>query len=291
MGRKSQANEKKEIIVWALYDCLTRSGHETVTIKEIAKSADMPHGVIHYYFETKDEIIGVLYVDNRSQAGMFSPADLSLITAFADQAAMAIQNAKLYQNLQESYDTTLEGWASALELRDKTTEAHTRRVTEGTVKLAQYMGIEGNELIQTRRGAILHDIGKIGIPDSILLKPGKLTPAERAIIEQHPQLAFEMLSKIDFLTDALDIPYCHHEKWDGSGYPRGLKGEEIPLPARIFAIIDVWDALTSDRPYRKAMSQEEVIAYIKKDIGSHFDPEVAACFFDIYENSEGEESI
>jgi putative nucleotidyltransferase with HDIG domain len=182
------------------------------------------------------------------------------------------------QDLIHSYDETLEGWAKALELRDKETEGHSERVTQLTVRLAEAMGIRGEALVNIRRGALLHDIGKMGVPDAILHKEGPLTPDERRTIQKHPQDAYNMLKQIQYLRVALEIPYCHHEKWDGTGYPRGLKGEEIPLPARMFSIVDVYDALSSDRPYRKAWPREEVIQYIKGQSGTHFDPNVMKTF-------------
>jgi putative nucleotidyltransferase with HDIG domain len=236
----------------------------------------------------KNELIGVLYVDNRAHAGIFKENDLELISAFADQAAVAIDSARLFEDLQEShreleraYQATLEGWVRALDLRDKETEGHTQRVTILTHRLARSMGVSDAELVHMTRGALLHDIGKMAIPDGILLKPGQLTDDERKLIQKHPVYAYEMLSPIDFLVPAIDIPYCHHEKWDGTGYPRGLKQDEIPFAARIFPIIDVWDALTSDRPYRKAMAHDEVRQIIKDDSGKHFDPLVVEAFLDL----------
>ena len=161
---------------------------------------------------------------------------------------------------------------------DQDTEGHTSRVTQLVVQLARVMGTSEEELTHIRRGALLHDIGKMGVPDGILLKPGKLTAEEWLIMRKHPQYAFDLLSPIKFLKPALAIPYCHHEKWDGSGYPRGLKGDQIPLPARIFAVVDVWDALRSDRPYRPKWTDEETLAYIKQQSGKHFDPYVVASF-------------
>lgn len=236
----------------------------------------------------KDHLIGVLYVDNRARTGMFRDSDLALISAFANQAAVAIDNAHLFDDLQKSnrdleraYQATLEGWVHALDLKDKETEGHTQRVTILTERLARSMGVDGDALVHITRGALLHDIGKMGIPDSILLKPGELTEEERSIIRQHPVYAYEMLKPIEFLRPALDIPYCHHEKWDGTGYPRGLKGMEIPFAARIFPIIDVWDALVSDRPYRKGIPHDEVRQRIKADSGKHFDPHVVRAFMDL----------
>ena len=197
----------------------------------------------------------------------FSPsADwIEFLHTLGEQAIIAIDNAQLFENLQHSnqelslaYDTTLEGWGKALELRDKETQGHTRRVTDLTLELARQMNIPEAELLQIRRGTLLHDIGKMGVSDNILHKEGPLTDEERIEMRKHPQYAYDMLYPIAYLRPALDIAYCHHEWWDGNGYPRGLKGEEIPLSARIFAIIDVWDALLSDRPYRKAWSHEKV---------------------------------
>ncbi len=206
---------------------------------------------------------------------------LDFLNTLANQAAIAIDNANLFDNLQRSnidltmaYDATIEGWSRAMDLRDKETEGHTLRVTEMTLELAGLFGIKDEDLVSIRRGALLHDIGKMGVPDAILLKPAALTDEEWVIMRKHPVLAFEMLSSIRYLKSAIDIPYCHHEKWDGTGYPRGLKGELIPLPARIFAIVDVWDAVTSDRPYRKAWSKEKAIEYLKAQAGMHFDPQI-----------------
>jgi PAS domain S-box-containing protein/putative nucleotidyltransferase with HDIG domain len=193
---------------------------------------------------------------------------------------------KAEKKLAEAYDTTLEGWAKALELRDKETKDHSQRVVELTILLANEMGFEGEDLKHIRRGAILHDIGKMGIPDRILRKPGKLTPEEREIIEQHPIYSYDMLSRIPYLEKAMDIPYCHHERWDGKGYPQGLEGEDIPLTARIFAVVDVWDALHSDRPYNKAWNREEVIIHITDESGKHFDPEVVKVFLNLVEKGD-----
>lgn len=233
----------------------------------------------------KNDLIGVIYVDNRARSGIFQVQDQNLIKAFSDQAAVAIDNARLFDDLQdknreleEAYQATLEGWVSALDMRDKETEGHTQRVTVLTQRLAKMMGVDGEQLVHITRGALLHDIGKMAIPDSILLKPGALTDEERELIKQHPIYAYDMLKRIDFLLPAIDIPYCHHEKWDGTGYPRGLTEEEIPFAARIFPVVDVWDALTSNRPYREGLPHEEVRARIKADSGSHFDPHVVDVF-------------
>jgi len=180
--------------------------------------------------------------------------------------------------LQAAYEATIEGWSRALDLRDKETEGHTQRVTEITMRMARTMNIPEDELVHIRRGALLHDIGKMGVPDNILLKPGPLTEEEWVLMRRHPDYAYQMLYPIEYLRGALDIPYCHHERWDGSGYPRGLKSTDIPLSARVFAIIDVWDALCSDRPYRKAVPEPQVLQYIREHAGDHFDPSLVDAF-------------
>src|SRR6266496_5829352 len=225
----------------------------------------------------QNRVTGVLEALNKKR-GTFTEEDVKILTAIASQAAVAIENAQLVQALQESYETTLEGWAAALDLRDKETEGHSQRVTLLAVQLAQEMGVSKEALTYLRQGALLHDIGKMAVPDRILHKHGPLTDHEKAIMRQHPVNAYNMLFPIAHLRSALDIPYCHHEKWDGSGYPRGLKGEEIPLTSRIFTAVDVWDGLTSGRPYREAWSHEEAIRYIRENSGLYFDPKVVDVF-------------
>jgi PAS domain S-box-containing protein len=241
----------------------------------------------------KGHMEGVLEVYHRSH---LEPDQewLHFLEALAGQAAIALDNAGLFDDLQRSnailmlaYDTTIEGWSRALDLRDRETEGHSQRVTEMTIRLGQIIGLSEEELVHVRRGALLHDIGKMGIPDSILHKPGPLTDEEWVIMKLHPLNSYKLLSPIAYLLPALDIPYCHHEKWDGSGYPRGLKGDEIPLAARIFAIADVWDALTSDRPYRPAWSEEKALEYIRSNSGSHFDPKVVEVFLELIGEKEG----
>ena len=234
---------------------------------------------------------GVLEIFHRSHLDT-TPEWKNYLETLGGQAALAIDNAQLFENIQRSnlelataYDATIEGWSHAMDLRDKETEGHSKRVTELTLKLAQRMGISQQEQAQIRHGALLHDIGKLGVPDQILLKPGKLTEEEWGIMRQHPTFAFDMLRPITYLQSALDIPYCHHEKWDGSGYPRGLKGEQIPLAARIFAIVDVWDALRSDRPYRAGWSIEKIREHIIEQSGKHFEPRVTEVFLDILNQS------
>jgi PAS domain S-box-containing protein len=221
-------------------------------------------------------VLQLFYRDGRQ----LEPANLDFFEMVANQVAIALEKTTLWEKHQSAlrelvtaYETTLEGWAHALDLRDNDTEHHTRRVTEMTVRVAQEMGISGESLTDIRRGALLHDIGKIGIPDSILRKPGPLNEDEWIVMRRHPTLAYTMLAPIDYLRRALEIPYCHHERWDGSGYPRGLRGEEIPLSARIFAVADVWDALTSTRPYREAWNEAQAAAYLRENAGIQFDPE------------------
>lgn len=192
---------------------------------------------------------------------------------------------KAHKRLSDAYEATIDGWSHAMDLRDKETEGHSRRVTELSLKLARAMGMSDEELVQMRHGALLHDMGKIGIPDSILHKTESLTDEEWIIMRRHPELAYEMLNSIDYLRDALEIPYFHHEKWDGTGYPQGLLAEQIPLPARIFAVADVWDALTSNRPYRPAWSRQEALDYIRDQSGKHFDPQVVELFLKVMEQS------
>ena len=183
-----------------------------------------------------------------------------------------------HKQLSEAYERTIEGWVHALDLRDRETEGHTKRVTEITLKVAKQLGYTEEELLQIHRGALLHDMGKIAIPDEILQKPGPLNDAEWEKMRRHPSYAYEMLSRIEYLRPALDIPFYHHERWNGSGYPHGLSGKDIPLAARLFAIVDVWDALRSDRPYRKQLPREQVIEYLRENSGQLFDPELVDVF-------------
>jgi PAS domain S-box-containing protein/putative nucleotidyltransferase with HDIG domain len=240
----------------------------------------------------KGQIKGVLEIFHRSQMEPDSEWR-NFLETLAGQTAIAIDNSVLFEELQQTnlnlslaYDATIEGWSKALDLRDQETEGHTLRVTEMTVQLAELMGIGPADQVQIRRGALLHDIGKMGIPDSILYKAGTLTEEEWVIMHRHPEFAFKMLSSINYLREALDIPYAHHERWDGSGYPRHLSGEQIPIAARIFAVVDVWDALISDRPYRKAFTKEAAAEFVRENSGKLFDSRVVETFFRMLTNNQ-----
>jgi PAS domain S-box-containing protein/putative nucleotidyltransferase with HDIG domain len=235
----------------------------------------------------KGEVRGVLEIFGRSP---LTPDDewRECLDVLAGQAAIAIDSATMFRDLQRShaelmgaYEATIEGWGRALDLRDQETEGHSRRVTDLAERLARRLGMDEAQLVHVRRGALLHDIGKMGVPDRILFKTDGLTPTEWRLMRRHPQDAYDMLSPIAFLRPALDIPYGHHEKWDGTGYPQGLAGEDIPLAARLFAIVDVWDALTSDRPYRAAWSEGRTLDHLRGRAGTHFDPALVAVFLEM----------
>jgi len=257
-------------------------------------------GFLAYYvvpLMAKGQVKGVLEIMHRSPLAL-NEEWRDFLEALAAQAAIAIDNAELFNNLQHSnaelvlaYDTTIEGWARALELRDKETEGHTQRAAEMTLRIARTLDMNEEELVHVRRGALLHDIGKMSIPDSILLKTGPLTQEEWEIMRRHPQYAFELLSPIAYLRPALDIPYCHHERWDGTGYPRGLKGEQIPLAARIFSLADAWDALNSERRYHTAWSEDKVREHIRSFAGTQFDPKVVEVFLSMDRQAEKKDAL
>lgn len=237
----------------------------------------------------KGRILGVLEILHR--APLSPNADwLDFMNMLSGQAAIAIESAIIFNNYERAnaalilaYDATIEGWSRALELRDRETQGHTQRVTEMTVHLASAFGLTEQQIIHIRRGAILHDIGKMAIPDSILLKTGPLDTAEWEIMRQHTSIAVKLLRPIQYLAPALEIPQYHHEKWNGTGYPFGLKGEQIPLAARLFAVVDVYDALTSDRTYRRAWPRAQALEYIRAEAGRHFDPKVVEVFLRMLE--------
>ena len=276
----------------ALERKMTRT-HGLLTDEQFTRRAAFAGEKFDAYFAlpliAHGQVRGVIEVYNRS------PLDpdqewLDFLEALAGQAAISIDVVRLFDGLQHSnteltlaYDSTIEGWSRAMDLRDKETEGHTQRVTNLSIRLGRRLGLADAELVHLRRGALLHDIGKMGVPDNILLKPGKLTDDEWILMRKHPEYAYEMLSSIRYLGTAIDIPYCHHEKWDGSGYPQGLIGEHIPLSARLFAVIDVWDALRSDRPYRPGLSKAETLRMISDGAGTHFDPKIAGEFLEFIE--------
>lgn len=240
----------------------------------------------------KGQVKGILQVFHRQT--LITDEDwLNFLRTLAGQAAIAIENSQLFESLQQTnitlisaYDATLEGWAKALELRCHQTESRTRRVTELAIRLARAAGLKDHELVHLRRGILLHDIGNMAISEDILHKPGQLDDQEWEIMRQHPEIAYNMLSSIEFLRPALDIPHYHHEKWDGSGYPRGLKTEQIPLSARIFAIVDVYDSLCAQRPYRQAWPEGHARQYIREQAGTHFDPQLVEAFLNLLDSGE-----
>jgi len=294
-GFRTEAFERKVVGLGEGYAGKAAAERKIMHIDPLQALRDNPRlakaligeGFTSYYavpLIAKGELRGVLEVFHRSPLS----ADeewLDLLKALAGRAALAIDTIKVLENLERSnqdlilsYDATIEGWSRALDLRDKETEGHSKRVTDLGMELGRRMGLGFRQLMNFRRGALLHDIGKMGVPDTILFKPDKLTEGEWAVMKQHPVFAYEMLLDIDYLRNALDIPYAHHERWDGSGYPQTLKGEEIPIAARIFAVADVYDALTSDRPYRRAWTKEQAVTYIRDQAAKQFDPKVVEVF-------------
>ena len=274
---------------------LQRSGEIVNNIGEDPRALDIP-GTEQIPIEhlmgvpvlSKDQLTGLIAVWRIGAGEEFTDGELGFLSSLAGQVAVAIENARLFEDLQQSnlelslaYDTTLEGWARALELRDKETLGHSRRVTDLTIRLARRLGVPESELTHVRRGVLLHDIGKMGIPDALLRKTGPLEPAEWDQMRKHPTYAYELLQPIAYLRPALDIPYSHHERWDGSGYPRGLKGMQIPLAARIFMVVDAYDALLYDRPYRLAWPLSDVRDYLRQEAGRLFDPVITDTFLSL----------
>jgi putative nucleotidyltransferase with HDIG domain len=278
---------------------LHNTSHESLSAEEKI-IVDTRHLVSMLYFPLllKETAIGAFIVGTTGKVWEYSKSDMDLSYILSYQVSLAIANAQLYarsqqaiSQLTQAYDATLESWSRVLDMRDHVTDKHTQRVADLTVRLARRMGVPESELQNIRRGALLHDIGKMGIPDHILQNPSSLSEAERDIMQSHPQKAHQLISQIDYLASAIDIPYCHHEKWDGTGYPRGLQGEGIPLAARIFAVIDVYDALTTDRPYRSAWSQAEALQYIQEQSGKHFYPLATQAFIDMMNEENGISSL
>ena len=269
-----------------------RTGSLSAAEKIIVDSRQLV-SILYFPLLLKEGVIGVFILGTANAIRQFTSSEIDLSYILSYQVSLAIANAQLYKRSQEAiigitraYDATLEGWSRVLDMRDHVTDEHTHRVADLTVALASRMGIPESELGHIRRGAFLHDIGKMAIPDAILQKPGRLTKAEMALMRTHPEKADQILAQIDYLAPARNIPYYHHEKWDGTGYPRKLKGEEIPLAARIFAVVDVFDALTSDRPYRKAWSKKKTLTYIHQQSGKHFFPEAVKAFLEMMQSKE-----
>jgi HD-GYP domain-containing protein (c-di-GMP phosphodiesterase class II) len=243
------------------------------------------------YWFLRAEGVGAAEASAAFQA-VVDPSEFTADAGLSSRALVGLAETKDWLQrsnieLTLAYDATIEGWSRALELRDQETEGHTQRVTDLTIKMAGALGISDEEIVHIRRGVLLHDIGKMGIPDSILLKPGPLTEDEWVIMRKHPQYAYELLSPIPYLNASIDIPYCHHERWDGTGYPRGLSKDQIPLASRLFSIIDNWDALMNDRPYRAAWPADRVIKFLSDEAGRRFDPELVEFFLArIHEETE-----
>jgi HD-GYP domain-containing protein (c-di-GMP phosphodiesterase class II) len=297
-GFRSSALQRTRLRLGAGYAGRAALERRRVTITNLHEAAGemqrapllIAEGFVTYFgvpLIAKGQVKGVLEILHRSPLVPDSEW-FEFLETLAGQAAIAIDNGSLFDSLQRSnleltlaYDTTLEGWSRAIDLRDREPEGHTERVTEATLRLGRAMGMGEEELVHVRRGALLHDVGKMGIPDSILLKPGPLTEREWSVMRRHPTIAYELLSPIEFLRPAIDVPYCHHEKWDGSGYPRALTHEQIPLAARVFSIVDVWDSLRSDRPYRDAWAEERTRAHVWDEAGKHFDPNVVEVFLEV----------
>ena len=294
-GQGTQAAQTAQVPIGKSMAGRAIKEHRLIKIENLQEQSHDSHlserldgeGFVSYFgvpLITNGKVKGVLEVFHRTILHPYAEW-VDYLHLLAGQVAIAVENASLFANLEKSnrelsqaYDTTIEGWSRALDLRDKETEGHTLRVTELALILARKFNFTDRQMMYIRWGALLHDIGKMGIPDHILLTPGKLSEEQWVIMRKHPQYAYDLLQPIAFLSPALDIPYCHHEKWDGTGYPCGLKGEAIPLQARIFAVVDVWDALLSDRPYRAAWPEEKVREHILALSGTHFDPQVVDAF-------------
>lgn len=303
VGFRTEALRHTQLSIGAGYAGMAALKRQVISVPNLEygrtgfiKSPKFPEEAFLSYYGlpliAKGQVRGVMELFHRS---VLSPDAewLDFMKTLADQAAIAVENAILFKELQRTnfelnlaYNTTIEGWSRALDLRDRDTKGHTQRVTDLSLRLARRLGLTESELVHIQRGAILHDIGKMAIPDRILLKPGPLTSDEWEIIRQHPRFAFELLTPISHLGPALDIPHYHHEKWDGTGYPHGLKENQIPLYARLFAVVDVFDALTSERPYRPAWTREEATTYIHDEAGKHFDPAIAMEFLAMIETHE-----
>lgn len=289
--RRAVATGQPLVLPDALAAELTAAEREAVAIRHLRTLLYVPLIV-------QGDALGAFIVGSTDRPHQFAREHIDLARALAAEIGMAIANARLFasvrranERLAAAYDATIEGWSLALEMRDAGTNGHTLRVTELALALARRLGVPAEELPHLRRGALLHDIGKMAVPDAILHKPGPLSDEEWAVMRTHPERAYELLSRADFLAPALDIPYAHHERFDGTGYPRGLQGEEIPLAARIFAVVDVFDALSSDRPYRPAWSRSAVLDYLREQAGKQFDPAAVEAFLALLATDEGPSSF
>ena len=265
--------------------------HQRSTVFYVGEEGEITESLLLVPMIARDRVVGVLQVQSFT-LGCYSMAHAAILGLAANVAAVAIENARLVNDLRrlnsellQAYESTLEGWSRALDLRDEETQGHSQRVTDLAVRLARAAAMTEEQVHYVRWGALLHDIGKMGIPDAVLLKPGKLDDEEWRLMRLHPVYAYNLLAPITFLHPALDSPYCHHEKWDGTGYPRGLRGEDIPLAARLFAVIDIWDALRTDRPYRPAWPEEKVRAHLRSLAGSHLDPAAVDLFFRVIDDT------
>jgi putative nucleotidyltransferase with HDIG domain len=284
-GTQSEAVHTRQPVI--INDLIQRQKQVSKVVmvdKDGKDTGTAPQSALCVPMLSKGEVLGVIQMQSPIR-NRFSPEDAEMLSIVANTAAVAIHNATLVENLnnsriviQAAYDATLEGLSRALEMRDQETEGHTRRVAELTLNFGRLLRLDAQKLVDLWRGAYLHDIGKIGVPDAILRKAGPLNNEEWVVMRKHAELGARILADVPFLKNSLEVPHYHHEKWDGSGYPAGLKGEEIPLSARIFAMVDVWDALTSDRPYRKAWSREDARVYIRDGSGTHFDPHLVPEF-------------
>jgi len=293
LGAEGVVDDQRALIEWATRQTLEK---ERALILNNLADSDAPasggRSLIAAPLVSRGRVIGAVHVLDKHDGEGFSTEDQKLLQTIASQIGVAIENSQLYQSeqehahnleaayaeLEDTYDQTLAALSGALDLRDNETEGHARRVTRYSVRIAQEMGFADASMVPIERGALMHDIGKIGVPDSILLKPGKLTDEEWEVMRTHPNLGYRMIRNIGFLSDAAPVVLHHHERYDGGGYPDGLAGEDIPIGARIFAIADTFDAMTSDRPYRKALSYEVAREELEKCAGSQFDPGAVAAF-------------
>ena len=295
-GVQSEAIHQRQPVIINDFAQKSRVVTKMILIGTDSDPGPVPRAALCAPMMSQNNVLGVVQVQSL-MPNRYNSSDATMLSVVANTAAIVLQNAELVDHLNQSnldliaaYDKTLEGWVHALDLRDHETEGHSKRVSAMTAELAIEFGLSAEQIVHLKRGALLHDLGKMGVPDNILHKPGKLDPEEWKIMRMHTIYARDMIQAISYLKKAVDIPYCHHEKWDGTGYPQGLKGEDIPFGARLFSVVDVYDALLSDRDYRAAMKMEVVLEYIRANSGSHFDPQVAKVFLAMLARKEKGES-